>query len=187
MEYGPTIPSNGDLAELDLELQVFRLKQDGHSLTQIAQKLGISYGKTNQTFKRALGRHMAERDELRARQRDYQYSRLERFISGVAPMAVAGDLEALDRAIKLIDMELKLDGLYSTNVGVKGAIDHNVVHTVSQQLADAFAASDTDRELAQILSGQLVEGDVEEGEVVEVEVEVNTDGGPAPTEPPPAD
>lgn len=84
------------------------LRLAGASYRDIAQALGISPATAMQDCKEALADiPMQQADEMRT----VELSRLDRLQRAVWPKAVKGDLQAVDRAIKIIDRRAKLFGL----------------------------------------------------------------------------
>ena len=84
------------------------LRLAGASYRDIAQALDVSPATAMQDCKEALADiPMQQADEMRT----VELSRLDRLQRAVWPKAVKGDLQAVDRAIKIIDRRAKLFGL----------------------------------------------------------------------------
>lgn len=84
------------------------LRLAGASYRDIAQALNCSVGTATNDCKEALAEiPMQQADEMRT----VELSRLDRLQRAVWPKAVKGDLQAVDRAIKIIDRRAKLFGL----------------------------------------------------------------------------
>lgn len=84
------------------------LRLAGASYRDIAQALNVSPATAMQDCKEALADiPMQQADEMRT----VELSRLDRLQRAVWPKAVKGDLQAVDRAIKIIDRRAKLFGL----------------------------------------------------------------------------
>lgn len=84
------------------------LRLAGASYRDIAQALEVSPATALQDCKEALADIPAQQaDEMRT----VELSRLDRLQRAVWPRAVKGDLQAVDRAIKIIDRRAKLFGL----------------------------------------------------------------------------
>lgn len=84
------------------------LRLAGASYRDIAQALDISPATAMQDCKEALADiPMQQADEMRT----VELSRLDRLQRAVWPKAIKGDLQAVDRAIKIIDRRAKLFGL----------------------------------------------------------------------------
>lgn len=84
------------------------LRLAGASYRDIAQALNCSVGTATNDCKEALAEiPMQQADEMRT----VELSRLDRLQRAVWPSAVKGNLEAVDRAIKIIDRRAKLFGL----------------------------------------------------------------------------
>jgi len=84
------------------------LRLAGASYRDIAQALNCSVGTATNDCKEAMAEiPMQQADEMRT----VELSRLDRLQRAVWPKAVKGDLQAVDRAIKIIDRRAKLFGL----------------------------------------------------------------------------
>lgn len=84
------------------------LRLAGASYRDIAQALEVSPATALQDCKEALADIPAQQaDEMRT----VELSRLDRLQRAVWPRAIKGDLQAVDRAIKIIDRRAKLFGL----------------------------------------------------------------------------
>jgi len=94
----------------DLALQALQLRASGATYKQIAEALGLpnlmaAYRLVTQEVDNAIRESAAEILEL-------ELTRLDRLLMAVYPAAINGDLQAIDRALKIEDMRAKLLGLY---------------------------------------------------------------------------
>lgn len=87
------------------------LRRASHSYAQIAQKLGLSKSRAHKLVQIGLedarAQNAAAADDLRA----VELSRLDGILAKVYPKATAGDLQAVDRVLKIGERRAKLLGL----------------------------------------------------------------------------
>lgn len=97
-----------DYDRAERKRNALELRLAGASYRDIAQALEVSPATALQDCKEALADIPAQQaDEMRT----VELSRLDRLQRAVWPRAVKGDLQAVDRAIKIIDRRAKLFGL----------------------------------------------------------------------------
>lgn len=110
------------------ERQALELKLAGFDLSQIAGQLGYTHASAAQkAIKRALRKTIQEpADELRV----IELRRLDKMQAGLWRKAIAGDVFAVDRVIKIMDRRAKLLGL---DAPLKINLD-----VLIQQAADQF-------------------------------------------------
>jgi len=97
-----------DFERAERKRNALELRLAGASYRDIAQALNCSVGTATNDCKEALAEiPMQQADEMRT----VELSRLDRLQRAVWPKAVKGDLQAVDRAIKIIDRRAKLFGL----------------------------------------------------------------------------
>lgn len=97
-----------DYERAERKRNALELRLAGASYRDIAQALEVSPATALQDCKEALADIPAQQaDEMRT----VELSRLDRLQRAVWPRAVKGDLQAVDRAIKIIDRRAKLFGL----------------------------------------------------------------------------
>ena len=97
-----------DYDRAERKKNALELRLAGASYRDIAQALEVSPATALQDCKEALADIPAQQaDEMRT----VELSRLDRLQRAVWPRAVKGDLQAVDRAIKIIDRRAKLFGL----------------------------------------------------------------------------
>ena len=89
-------------------LQAFQLRKAGNTYEAIGKVLGVSkvaaYKLVKGVIKRLNSRSQAEAREYRA----LQLARLEDCLKAIWPRAMAGELIAVDRVIKILEREAKL-------------------------------------------------------------------------------
>jgi len=90
-------------------MQALSLRASGATFRQIAAALGVSeptaWRLVRQESESFIRESAAEVLEL-------ELTRLDRMLMGIWPAAINGDLQAIDRALKIEDMRAKLLGLY---------------------------------------------------------------------------
>ena len=97
-----------DYDRAERKRNALELRLAGASYRDIAQALEVSPATALQDCKEALADIPAQQaDEMRT----VELSRLDRLQRAVWPRAIKGDLQAVDRAIKIIDRRAKLFGL----------------------------------------------------------------------------
>ena len=97
-----------DYDRAERKKNALELRLAGASYRDIAQALEVSPATALQDCKEALADIPAQQaDEMRT----VELSRLDRLQRAVWPRAIKGDLQAVDRAIKIIDRRAKLFGL----------------------------------------------------------------------------
>lgn len=97
-----------DYERAERKRNALELRLAGASYRDIAQALEVSPATALQDCKEALADIPAQQaDEMRT----VELSRLDRLQRAVWPRAIKGDLQAVDRAIKIIDRRAKLFGL----------------------------------------------------------------------------
>lgn len=84
------------------------LRAEGHTIREVAEKLGISPSTAAGDINRALSEHPAEGVDLLRR---LWGQRLDALLRAVWPAAMAGNLDAVDKAVKIADRAAKLYGL----------------------------------------------------------------------------
>lgn len=97
-----------------VSIRAYQLRQSGMSWYRVAEELGI----TGENARRSVAElvHMASEvvDEgLRSQFLSMEVGRLDALQSAVWPDAITGDLQAIDRALKIIAERAKLLGLYN--------------------------------------------------------------------------
>jgi len=95
---------------IEKERNVFRYRQAGWTFDRIANVLGYSHPSgAHAAFKRALERIKDE--SLANEMRELHRFRLEAALSAIWPEVQKGNLQAIDRMLKILDRDAKLYGL----------------------------------------------------------------------------
>jgi hypothetical protein len=99
-----------DAELIEKERQVLRYRQAGLTFDQIATRLGYAYPSgAHAAFKRAMDRI---KDETLANEgRALHRARLETALSAIWNKVLAGDLQAIDRMLRILERDSKLYGL----------------------------------------------------------------------------
>ncbi len=91
--------------------QIIQLRRDGHLLTEIGEKVGVSPQYCHRVIVNYLDKMNEEMRADAAQLQMLEHERLERMLKAVWPDAMAGKLSAIDRVIKILEREAKLLGL----------------------------------------------------------------------------
>jgi transcriptional regulator with XRE-family HTH domain len=91
--------------------EALKLKLAGLTYKDIAARMGyMSPGAAANAVNRALSKHPDEEEVAKLRR--MQYMKLEQMVAALHNRAMRGDLNAVDRILKVFDMENKLFGAY---------------------------------------------------------------------------
>ena len=109
---------------LSRQAQALELRRSGRSYSEIAQKLGISKSRAHELVRTGIDGARAQvagsSDELLA----LELSRLDGLLAKVYPMAAQGDLQAVDRVLKICERRARLLGLDApTRTALQGGGD----------------------------------------------------------------
>lgn len=117
------------------------LRAEGHTIREVAEKLGIAPSTAAGDIDRALSEYPAEGVDLLRR---LWGQRLDALLRAVWPAAMAGDLDAVDKAVKISNRAAKLYGLdapQQINMSTTGADIEQAVNqfiaAVSEPVAEA--------------------------------------------------
>lgn len=140
----PTITTGPKrLAVLEKERQALELRKAGATFEAIATQVGYTNpSAAHKAVKRAMDRTIREpADELRA----LESERLDRMLLTSWKLAIAGDLKAVDRVLKVIELRARLFGL--ATVPAQTGDEHAVsvigqIGAALQAAAAGFAAAD---------------------------------------------
>ncbi len=106
-----TAPKN--LKAEEKRWKAFEMRASGHSYRQIAEALGVSKGRAVQYVQEALARFPAEDVETYRR---LELERLDHLTRILMPLVEMGDLQAIDRLLRVIDLRMKILGAYKVQV-----------------------------------------------------------------------
>jgi hypothetical protein len=95
----------------ELDRQALTLRKGGATYDQIAQRLERPVSTVKLAVKRALERLESETGELAVEMRRIEGERLDALLLGLWGKATKGDLQAVDRALKIHFARVKLFGL----------------------------------------------------------------------------
>jgi hypothetical protein len=101
-------------ARMRAELQrgyAVQLRLAGATYTQISQQLGVSRSYAFYLVATALDRTKTRTEETAAQLRELDLSRLDAMLWGIWKTALAGNLLAIDRVLKILERRAKLLGL----------------------------------------------------------------------------
>jgi DNA-binding CsgD family transcriptional regulator len=147
-----TTPHNVEVT--DKERQALELRKAGATLDQIAKQLGYADPSgVHRAITRALEKIPVQ---AVADYRAIQNERLERLLLAVWQISLAGDLKAVDRALRILDQQARLLGL---NVPAKSEVDVTVTERSSTDVAlDELVAEMERRAAAQLGEDSPVSG-----------------------------
>lgn len=127
---GERQPTQANVEVTDKERQALELRKAGATLDQIAKQLGYADPSgVHRAITRALEKIPVQ---AVADYRAIQNERLERLLLAVWQISLAGDLKAVDRALRILDQQARLLGL---NVPAKSEVDVTVTERSSTDVA----------------------------------------------------
>lgn len=85
------------------EEQALELRRAGASYRDIARALGVTTSNAHKYVRRAIGRQLTRVDELSAEVRQLELDRLDRLLRGIWPQASGGNLQAIDRVLRIME------------------------------------------------------------------------------------
>lgn len=91
--------------------RALQLRKEGANFDQIAEELGMSRSAAHKTVQRAIAELATLAETEVAELRALESARLDELHQAVWPQAVAGDLPALDRVIRIMERRARLLGL----------------------------------------------------------------------------
>ena len=91
--------------------RALQLRKEGANFDQIAEELGMSRSAAHKTVQRAIAELATLAETEVAEIRALESARLDELQHAVWPQAVAGDLPALDRVIRIMERRARLLGL----------------------------------------------------------------------------
>ena len=108
---GQTAGSDRLIVAAEREGQALELRKAGKTFAEIGADLGITKEGARQAVYRALGDLAESNLEAAAALRALESERLDKLLAAVWPAATAGDLDAVDRALKIAARRARLCGL----------------------------------------------------------------------------
>lgn len=126
------------------EAEALQLRRAGMGYEKIAATQGVGVSTAHRRVRRAMDRLRAVVDERAGQVRELELDRLDAMLEVVLVKALAGDLGAVDRAIKISESRRKLAGVdapASTVVGVVAEGEQAEPGTPARRLSDALAAA----------------------------------------------
>lgn len=99
------------ISSLEKELRALELRKAGYTLERIRQELGVSIGGVALLIKRGIARLEKLSVEGASEYRRLQLERLDEMLSGCWSQATVGDLNAIDRVLKIEERRSRLLGL----------------------------------------------------------------------------
>lgn len=106
-----TRPDLVEAVSLDRERRAFAMRLNGATFAAIGKALGLSTPGAYQAYKRALRRGREELAEETADHIALDAARLDKLIHAKWKSAVAGDNDAIDRVLRLLERRARLLGL----------------------------------------------------------------------------
>lgn len=123
--------------KLERQAQALDLRRKGLGYTQIAAQLGIALGTAHGLVKSGLADAEAQIDASARDLKAVELSRLDAMLAGLWEKAKNGGLEAIDRALKIMERRHKLLGLDAPiKVGIGGDPDAPPVETKNTPMLD---------------------------------------------------
>lgn len=125
--------------------EILEMVLAGASPQDIANQRGVATSTVNAAIRRQLVELQDRTAELAGAYREILYMRLERLWLAIYEEAAGGNLQAIDRGMKIIDMEAKLIGAYAPR-----KVDQRSVNIIAsaklsdEELRKAYAALGVD-------------------------------------------
>lgn len=123
--------------------QIFAMKRRGIPTREIARQLNLPPGTVSNRVTRALKLLARARENAADRWRTLELSRLEAVLAALWDRAVAGDLPAIDRLVRVIELQARLAGAFaqpSTQAAGKAvAVQINIHKPEETRLIDGQA------------------------------------------------
>lgn len=105
--------SPAKLQARQLQLKALELRLQGLSYQEIGERIGRSDTWAYRLVMRAMRETIQEPAD---KVRELETSRLEKMLARVWPMIEEGNLQAIDRGVRIIEVLAKINGLYSDRV-----------------------------------------------------------------------
>lgn len=128
----------------DRAMEALRLANTGLNYPEIGKRMGLSKQAARYLVKRAAGQRALQFEEEREYYFVRQVDRLEELLSGVYRIAAMGDLEAMDRALKVIGEQNKMLGLYA---GSENSLHVSISPATAPYIAQAIDVAATQEAL----------------------------------------
>lgn len=115
------------VASADNEVKALDLRSAGKTYRDIAQILGISVSAAHNLVSRGMDRLIAKCEEKAEMVRSMELDRLDKLQSAVWDAATTGDIQAIDRMLKIMESRAKYTGAYAaikTDNTTRIVIDH---------------------------------------------------------------
>lgn len=121
---------------LDRDAEALRLALAGASVRQIAAAVGLSPSRAAAIVTRELRAARAHRDDDHAAALDLELARLDALHAAVWPAATAGDLYAVDRALRIHDRRARLLGMTEDTAEGAGGIIVEILPDLVPRMTD---------------------------------------------------
>ncbi len=107
--------------KVDAQGMALELRRAGHGYQEIANRLGCSLSTAHGYIKEAMAEARVQIDADAAELKAEEYSRLDGMLAALWDAAKLGDLQAIDRVLKIMERRAKLLGLDApTKIGHGG-------------------------------------------------------------------
>lgn len=103
--------SGAMIARASTTAQALELRMAGFSYPEIAAKLGIAVGTAHKYVAGSIAKTRQEAAETAEEIRTLEVSRLDKMLAVLAPMAESGDMQAIDRILKIQERRAAYLGL----------------------------------------------------------------------------
>ena len=151
-----------ELQNLALGEAVLELRIQGIAVSEISRTLQVTESEVHHALSRIIG-NLRERGAVRAEEyRTLQDERLNRLLKAIWPKAMKGNVFAIDRVLRILDVENKLFGLYAPKKIAALYADLSGA-ALDQALEDAL------KQLSDRREGKIVDGEFSESEPIGIE------------------
>jgi hypothetical protein len=99
------------IAAVDISDKAVQLRREGRSCAEIGKQLGCSQSTAWEAINRWLVAKRADIKEAADDVREMELARMDEMMAGIYPTALQGDMQAIDRVLRIMERRAKLLGI----------------------------------------------------------------------------